>query len=215
MILTVAHTKGGVGKTTLSIQIAAYLRAVKKIEKLSLIDGDPQKSTLEAITERNSMDGVPPITCTPLTTGKEILGQFKSQHSVWDQIIIDIGARESNALKAALVCSDVVLIPVQPRGFDLQALRDFHNILEDARDYNDHIKACAVLSLADPQGSSNSEAEEYLANYKDIQVISNPIIRRKVYATSSMRGLSVFEESPRDQKACREIESLVSSLYGF
>ncbi len=213
MILTVAHTKGGVGKTTISIQIATYLKSVKHVDKLLLIDGDPQRSTLDAISERNSDESLSPIVCSQYLTGKELAGQLKSQKSTWDQIIIDIGARDNNALRAALMYSDVLLIPVQPRGFDLQAVRDLHAVMEDAWAFDAHFKAFAVLSMADSQGSSNAEAEEYLSNYQDISIIESPVIRRKAYATSSMRGLSVFEESPKDPKACKEIESLVSAIY--
>lgn len=213
MILTVAHTKGGVGKTTISIQLATYLKAIKKVDKLLLIDGDPQRSTLDAISERNSNDKYPPINCAQYLTGKELVGQLKSQRDTWQQIIIDIGARDNNALRAALMYSDALLIPVQPRGFDLQALRDLHIVMEDAWNLDAHFKAFAFLSMADSQGSSNAESQEYLSNYEDITFLDAPIVRRKAFASTSLAGISVFEESPKDPKACKEMENLVSQLY--
>ncbi len=214
MILTVAHTKGGVGKTTISIQLATYLKAIKNVDKLLLIDGDPQLSTLDAISERNASKFAP-INCAQYLTGKDLVGQLKSQSSLWTQIIIDVGARDNNTLRAALMYSDVLLIPVQPRGFDLQALRDLHTVMEDAWALDAHFKACAFLSMADAQGSSNEEAQQYIANYTDIIFLDCPVVRRKAYASSSLSGLSVFEETPRDQKACLEIENLAAALYNF
>ena len=86
--------------------------------------------------------------------------------------------------------------------------------MEDAWGVGANVKALAFLSCADPQGSANEEAIEYIEQFPEITLIKAPINRRKAIGLASASGLSVFEYSPKDQKACAEIEVLAKQIYG-
>ena len=132
----------------------------------------------------------------------------------WDQIIIDIGGRDSASFRSALMLADVLVVPTIPRSYDLAALNDLYAIVEDAWGVGSLVKACSFLSCADSQGSANAEAIEYIKQFQEMTFIDAPINRRKAIGLASASGLSVFEYSPKDQKACSEIEVLVNKIYG-
>jgi len=213
MIVAIGHTKGGVGKSTITVQLATYLRVIKGIEKVWVIDTDPQKSVSNSFIERNA-NSKESISCASYTNGKELLQQVTTNKEYWDQILIDIGGRDSNVFRSALMLADVLIIPTIPRSYDLNALNDLYSILEGAWGVGSQVKAFAFLSCADSQGSANNEAIEYLKQFSEMSFIDAPINRRKAIGIASSLGLSVFEFTPKDQKACNEVEVLVKKIYG-
>lgn len=213
MIIAVGHTKGGVGKSTITVQLATYLRVIKGIEKVWVIDTDPQKSVSNSFMERNTTSKET-ISCASYTNGKELRQQLIANRDYWDQIIIDIGGRDSASFRSALMLADILVVPTIPRSYDLAALNDLYGLLEDAWGVGANVKALAFLSCADPQGSANEEAIEYIEQFPEITLIKAPINRRKAIGLASASGLSVFEYSPKDQKACAEIEALAKQIYG-
>ena len=54
----------------------------------------------------------------------------------------------------------------------------------------------------------------YIKQFPELTFIDAPINRRKAIGLASSSGLSVFEYSPKDPKACNEIEVLVKKIYG-
>ena len=213
MILAVGHTKGGVGKSTIAVQLATYLRVVKGIDRIWVIDTDPQKSVSNSFMERNATTDKP-ISCASYTNGKELRQQVSANKDYWDQIIIDIGGRDSNAFRSALMLSDVLVIPTIPRSYDLAALNDLYAVLEDAWGVGSEVKAKAFLSCADNQGTANADAIEFIKQFPEIEFINASVNRRKAIGLASSAGLSVFEYSPKDLKACAEIEALAREIYG-
>ncbi|MBQ9274268.1 MAG: AAA family ATPase [Succinivibrio sp.] len=212
MIITVASTKGGVGKTTVAVQLSTYLKAVKK-EDVWLVDGDEQRTALKAITMRqqNGGDSLP---CSSYFTGREMADQLKAQQEKWKYIIVDVGGRDSGTLRAALLRSDLVLIPIPPRSFEFWAIGDIVKIINEARATFDDFKArvCTFLNLAEAQGSDNSDAAEQLNNIAGLEFIDATIRKRKAITVASSFGQSVFEMKPRDKKACDEFENLFSRI---
>ena len=77
-------------------------------------------------------------------------------------IVIDVGGRDTGSLRAALTVADVVLIPVKPRSFDLWGVDQTAELVREAREINDRLRAVAVLNEADPQGKDNQTAMEAL-----------------------------------------------------
>lgn len=213
MIIAVGHTKGGVGKSTIAVQLATYLRVVKGIEKVWVIDTDPQKSVSNSFMERNA-NAEKKISCASYVNGKELRQQVLTNKDYWDQIIIDIGGRDSASFRSALMLADILVVPTIPRSYDLAALNDLYSIVEDAWGVGSQVKAYSFLSCADPLGSANEEAIEYIEQFPGITLINAPINRRKAIGLASASGLSVFEYSPKDQKACTEIEALAKQIYG-
>ncbi len=212
MILTIGHIKGGVGKTTITVQLAAYLKVVMK-KNILVIDADQQQSALDSFTFRNENQELEPIACTPLADGRKIITQIKTQKDLYSDILIDVGASVSNALKSSLMVSNALLIPVTPRAYDLNAISKLMDVVHEAQDLGANIKVFAFLSCADSQGSSNEEAIEFIKEYEEISFIDAPVRRRKSIATASGYGLSVFEQSGGDKKACSEIETLAKALF--
>ena len=214
MIIAVGHTKGGVGKSTIAVQLATYLKAVKGIDKVWVIDTDPQKSCSRSLMDRNSEDTFAPISCATYADSKELFQQVRANKDMWEHIIIDIGGRDSNSFRTTLMLSDLLVIPVVPRAYDLDAINDLYSILEGAWGLGSEIKAKAFLSCADSQGTSNQSAIEYVQRFKDITMLDVAVNRRKAIGLASSNGLSVFEEKQKDQKACAEIENLVKAIWG-
>jgi len=213
MIVTVGNTKGGVGKTTLAVQIA--LSRALTGRDVWLIDGDRQGTSQTAVALRAEANRQPGLACAQYPEGPVLRAQIQQQGRKFEDIIIDAGGRDSTALRAALVLSDVLLIPFQPRSVDVWALADISALVEEARSVRDGLRAYAVLNCADPgtASSDNADAAAALAEYPQLVHLDTPIRRRKAFANAVGQGLAIEEVTPRDTKACDELAALVHTLF--
>ena len=112
MILTIGNIKGGVGKTTLAVNLA-ILRALAGRDVL-LVDGDEQGTAVSFTDLRNEELGAPGYTAVSLQ-GAAVHTQVRQMASKYDDIVIDVGGRDTGSLRAALTVADRLLVPVQPR----------------------------------------------------------------------------------------------------
>lgn len=211
MIVTVGNTKGGVGKTTLALNLA-IARAIAGRD-VWLVDGDRQGTAEIALSLRAGNGKSPAIACAKYEEGSTLRPQVLHQSSKFDDVIIDAGGRDSSALRAAISLSDVLLVPFAPRSFDVWALSDISKLVEVARETNQGLKAYVVLNCADPSGQDNEDAAAAAADFPQLEYIVAPIRRRKAIANAAGQGLSVLEFSPRDSKACDELNTLISILF--
>lgn len=213
MIITVGNTKGGVGKTTLAVNIA-IARALAGRE-VWLIDGDRQGTAQTAIGIRADAGHQPGIACATYPDGQALRTQVQQQAKKFDDIVIDAGGRDSTALRAALLLSDVLLVPFQPRTYDVWALDDIAALIDEARGMRDGLRAYAVLNCADPgdTSSDNADAATAVANVPQFEFLATPIRRRKSFSNAAGQGLSVLESKPSDKKACEELSALLNALF--
>ena len=213
MIVTVGNTKGGVGKTTLAVNLAIARTLAGR--EVWLIDGDRQKTAQTAIGIRAEAGHAPGIACANYPDGPILRAQVQQQKAKFNDIIIDAGGRDSTALRAALVLSDVLLVPFQPRSYDVWALNDIAALVDEARSVRDGLRVVAILNGADPGDTSidNAEAAAAVAEMPQFEYLSMPIRRRKAFANAAGQGLSVLESKPTDKKAVAEFNELVRALF--
>lgn len=210
-IITVGSTKGGVGKTTLALNIA-IARALAGRD-VWLIDADRQGTASTALAIRGEAGKRPAIATAHYPDGGQLRTQLLHQRGKFQDIVIDAGGRDSTALRAALVLSDLVLVPFQPRSIDVWAVADIAALIEEARAVRDGLQALGVLNMADTAGSDNEDAAAALADYPAISYLATPIRRRKSIANAAGNGMSVLEQTPRDDKAIAELNALLQAIY--
>lgn len=210
-IITVGSTKGGVGKTTLALNIA-IARAMAGRD-VWLIDADRQGTASTALAIRGEAGKLPAIATAHYADGGQLRTQLLHQRGKFQDIVIDAGGRDSTALRAALVLSDLVLVPFQPRSIDVWAVADIAALIEEARAMRDGLQALAVLNMADTAGTDNEDAAAALADYPAINYLATPIRRRKSIANAAGNGMSVLEQTPRDDKAIAELNALMQAIY--
>lgn len=211
MILTVGNTKGGVGKTTLAVNLA-IARAAEGFDVL-LVDGDEQRTAMAFTELRAEQRGAPDYTAVALD-GPAIRTQVRQLAPKYDDVVIDVGGRNTGSLRAALIVSDVVLIPMQPRSFDLWAIDQMAELVSEARELNPNLRGVLVINAADPQGNDNHDAAAALQDVPDMTVLPITIGRRKAFPNAAAAGRAVLEAGrDKDVKAIAELRALVRSLY--
>lgn len=211
-IIAVAGTKGGIGKTTLAVQVATAAAIAGR--KVWLIDGDAQGSAIASATARADRDDLPQLAASWYPDGAHLRAQVKQQGDGYDVTVIDAGGRDNSALRAALMLADTVIVPVRPRSYDVWALADMAALIDQAQAQRDGLRALAVLNMADPGAlaADNREAADALAGFPQLVDAGIAIRQRKALAQASAAGLHITEARPRDVKAEREIAQLVRLL---
>jgi chromosome partitioning protein len=100
---------------------------------------------------------------------------------------------------------------VQPRSFDLWGADQTADLVREAREINEHLRAIAVLNAADPVGNDNNDALAALAEMDGLEVADCRIVRRKAFPNAAAVGLSVLEHDA--PKAIEELTRLTQNLF--
>jgi chromosome partitioning protein len=209
MILAVGNVKGGVGKTTLTVNLAIALALSGR--DVLLVDGDEQQTAVAFTEIRISQQpGRPGYTVVSLQ-GAAIRTQVRQLVQKYADIVIDVGGRDTGSLRAALTVADTFLIPVQPRSFDLWGVDQTAELVKEAREINDRLRAVSVINAADPQGKDNEAAAEVLRETEGVEMAPGYIVRRKAFPNAAALGLSVLEHD--DRKAIDEFNRLTEILF--
>ena len=204
MIIGLLNQKGGVGKTTLSVNLAASL--ARTGARLLLIDVDPQGSALDWAAAREGESLFSVIGFPRATIHKEIgkIGQG------YDHIIIDGPPRVTDLARSAIMASDVVLIPVQPSPYDIWSVDEIVKLTEDARVYRDNQKVTFVINRKIANTIIGRDVRVALANYS-IPTMTAAVTQRVIYAEAVAQGQAVYELDPNGPAAA-EIEAVTNEL---
>lgn len=208
-VVVVANAKGGVGKSTITCNLAAA--AALEGKKVLIIDADPQQSSM-AFRALREDDKINATSLTKATIHKDI-GGFNN----FDIVLVDVGGKDTNTLRSAILAAEqgILLIPLTPSDLDFWGTEDTFQILQQARVYAD-IKAYSVLNQVLPNKQIKI-TEETLKSLKeiapdcDITILNSMLYSRIAYKKSIGLGKGVLEYEPHG-KAASEIRQLYTEI---
>lgn len=209
MIITVGNIKGGVGKTTLAVNIA--IERVLEGHSVLLVDADEQGTASTFSEVRAEALGDTQYQTVKLH-GKAVRQQGRALAENYDFTIIDCGGRDTGGLRASMTFTDKLIIPLAPRSFDLWAIDQMAELVDEVDGMRDNLDVYCVLNMADVQGADNQDTQDMLADYPRFKPVKSTIARRKVWANSASAGMGIIEFKPTDKKAILEFNGIMKEI---
>lgn len=214
MIITIGIEKGGTGKSTCATNIAVYFSIAGK--DVAILDADIQGTASDWMTtrEQSIVEGCDIPHVDVFIQNKEIDKIAKRLSNKYDIVIIDVGGQAGRALGAALLCSDIIYMPVRPSQADLWTLDKMETLVDNAKGINPKLNSYVFLSQAPthPTFIETNLASEYIKDFENLKLSSATISERKAFRDAMLEGKSVLEM--KDQKAKNEITKLASEIEG-
>ena len=193
-IITVAHQKGGVGKTTLSLNLASCLR--KSGLKIAVLDTDVQGSLAETSHTLEDITIVSP-------------DELSNIHKMtYDILVIDTPPYLTNSLHEIFSISDYVLVPTNIGVYDVLAIRATLAIIQKVQNERPLLKYGVVLNRVRAGTSLIKDILDMLKSYNAI-VLKTRIHERISYARSALTN-GIF--GTEDVKAHDEIFNLTEEI---
>lgn len=182
--IIVANPKGGSGKTTLATNVAGWLAA--KRQRVVLADFDAQRSSAHWLARRPEL--LPKIVGWTPDQDKKVLHDADPQ---W--LVIDLPAGvHGETLRDAVRRAEVILIPVSPSAFDMDATRTFLEKMAEYKAVKDGAVHIGLVGMrVDSRTRSAIELEEFLKAH-DFPFVTN-LRDTQVYVHAARDGLSVFD----------------------
>jgi chromosome partitioning protein len=193
-VVTVAHQKGGVGKTTLLINLAA---AFANGLKVGVYDTDVQGCL-------SSLDELPEgVTLRPAQTDLKAL-----QKQPYDVVLVDTPPYLSTQLPALFSLSDFVLVPTKAGFFDVMAIRATIAFLNEASKKRPGLRSGVVLNVIKHRTAVTAQVKDILTGY-GVPVLETMVTDRVSYTRSPLIG-GVFNSE--DEKAKEEMAGLADEI---
>jgi chromosome partitioning protein len=196
IILSIVSQKGGAGKTTLAIHLAAAATAAGYVA--CLIDTDPQ-ATAAAWGDWRGGDEPEIITAPPARLTRTLDDAAKLGAEI---AVIDTPPHADTAAREAVRAADLVLIPCRPRAFDLHAIQ----ATADLATFGGK-QAFVVFNAAPPRAPTLYAEARELVEKMGLQVAPMILADRAAYHHSVALGKTALEYEPTG-KAAGEVSAL-------
>lgn len=194
--IAIISQKGGAGKTTLALHLAAAAQASGRVALV--VDTDPQATASQWAAWRQEappevIDSPPPRLAAKIAAAKEQGAEV---------IVIDTPPHADSAARAAVEAADLVLIPCRPSAFDLSAIQTTAKLVQLLR------RPAYVVFTAGPPNAPRiyQEAGELVDGFGTPPC---PVLLpdRAAYRHASAEGRTVMESEPAG-KAAEEVREL-------
>lgn len=189
--ILIANPKGGSGKTTLSVNIAGFLS--NQGQRVAMLDLDRQKSATLWVATRPA--DLPEIVTLDSVKGEDCLN---------DWLVIDSPAGlHGKNLAHALKLAHKIIVPISPSLFDLNASRDFLQILAEEKEVRAGKCQIGVVGMRMNARTRAATALENFLTDSGLPILAY-LRETQVYVNAAFEGKSLFDLTPH--LAYRELE---------
>lgn len=215
--IAILHQKGGVGKTTLALNLAAEAQA-RGVRAL-VIDTDPQRTTAAWRDSRNEEDGLPNLAIIE-NSSKNLHRELPQLSAGYERIFIDTSAGLNERSNSAIKAADIVLVPSAPSAPDLWSCVGLFAFVQD-HTIADSPKPCVVLYNLTQNNSRNltlvRSAQEEIANTYGVNFMDATLTRRNAWSAVMWKGRTILEGKGKDHdlKAIADLKGVYDELDAY
>lgn len=203
-IIALTNSKGGVGKSTVAVHLAAWCH--ERGQRTALVDADAQGASSVWLHEAE-----PGIPISRLQTPDEILDQVPRLALECDVLVIDGPAGLSEVTRATLLVANLALLPCGPSVLDLRAVQEAIRVVGQAQ----RIRGGPPQAVIVP----NKLQVQYRLTQElltTVQSLGVPVLGglrlHQAFADAAGQGTLVWRLGPRAAAATGEITHLFEEL---
>jgi chromosome partitioning protein len=205
-IIAVVGNKGGTGKTTLSLNLAAGLA---RHGSVVIIDADPQQSAYQWRLVGDDHTALPSVIAAAYGLDKTV----RAMRDAHVHVVIDCPPSiKATQTEQALRLAEHALVPVQPSPMDLWATTHIARTIDKLRADNTRLRALIVMSQMEPRTTLSRLMPDAVAEL-DLPVAKTTLRRRSIHRHCALEGRSVFQAGRRGAAAATEIDELIAEIF--
>lgn len=205
MIITVANSKGGVGKSTLAVHLAAWLHA--QGHSVTVADCDTQQSSSEWLRE-----AVPAVKTIRMNDPGLILNELPALSQDSDYIVADGPGSRNETSRALLLRADLAIVPCKASMLEVRALAVATEILRQAQDIRGgQPNGVIVLSMVRQSYRLTKDMRDAAAALA-LPLAATAMTLRQIYADAPGQGSVVWNMGSAGRDAAVEIDAIFREI---
>jgi chromosome partitioning protein len=205
MIIVVANSKGGVGKTTIAVHLAAWL--IEQGHRVTFCDCDAQESSSQWIRE-----AVPAAKLVRLSTTNDILNELPILARETDFVVADGPGSDAERARALLLRGDLAVVPCKASMLEIRALASATEVLRQAQNIRGGVpRAVIVLSMVGKRYRLTQDMKDAAAALA-LPLAEGAMTLRQVYADAPGQAAVVWQLGSRAADAAAEVEALCREI---